>query len=384
VIVNYFDDLSRWVIRSGEIWIAVLLGVAALVLLFAKGRRPILAAGGTLAVVALFGSWYVDHPTVEPLLSWLMFGLFASMSIASAVLMLIQRHPVYSALFFALTILATAGMFVLASAPFLAAALVIVYAGAIIVTFLFVVMLAQQSGLAAYDQRFWNPLPASLAAGILVATILTVLNGVYSRTSSAEAIVVRLEQLQRELGAPNLNVSTAREPTLLGKSYSELLAVDLKDVGGVEGENLKTSLSDATQTWDAAWHGRLLETQNRQPGASKLNQTVEPQSDAPEITPQQSHLLLAAKKMHFVARRIQTARGARPTIAQPQPAEAQRLSLERSWLSSPNLDDKSMVRALGRSLWGDYLIGVELAGTLLLVAAVGAVAVNIRRKEAPL
>ena len=88
--------------------------------------------------------------------------------------------------------------------------------------------------------------------------------------------------------------------------------------------------------------------------------------------------------MLFAARRIQSARGARPTIAAPPPSDAARVNLERSRLSTPNLDDRSMVRALGRSLWGDYLLAIELAGTLLLVAAVGAVAVNIRRKEASL
>ena len=42
-------------------------------------------------------------------------------------------------------------------APFLAAATVIVYAGAIVVTFVFVIMLAQQSGATVYDQRSRQP-----------------------------------------------------------------------------------------------------------------------------------------------------------------------------------------------------------------------------------
>jgi len=385
VIVNFFDDLSRWAIRSGEIWLAMLAGVAILVLLFAKGRRPLLAAAGTIGVVALFASWFVDHASIEPWLSRLMFGVFAGLAIAAAVLMIVQRHPVYSALYFALVILNTAGMFVLGSAPFLAAAVVIVYAGAIVVTFLFVVMLAQQSGLAAYDQRFWNPLPASLASGILLGTILTVANGVYSRSSSTEAILRRLEQLERELTPANASVASATEPKLLGKPYADLLASDLKDVGGLEGEQLRLALADATTSWNAAWEGRLAggragETELRASPPAAMKQAT----DVVEMSPQQSHLLLATKKLHFVARRIQSTRGARPTVALPPPADAERLSRERSWLSTPNLDDKSMVRALGRSLWGDYLLGIELAGTLLLVAAVGAVAINLRRKEAPL
>ena len=54
-----------------------------------------------------------------------------------------SRNPIYSALWFASVVLATAGLFLLAGAPFLAAGTIIVYAGAIIVTFLFVIMLAQ-------------------------------------------------------------------------------------------------------------------------------------------------------------------------------------------------------------------------------------------------
>jgi NADH-quinone oxidoreductase subunit J len=385
VIVDFFDNLSRWAIRSGEIWLAMLVGVTALVLLFAKGRRPLHAAAGSIAVAALFASWFVDHASIEPWLSRIMFGLFAGLAITAAVLMIVQRHPVYSALYFALVIMNAAGMFVLGSAPFLAAAVVIVYAGAIVVTFLFVVMLAQQSGLAAYDQRFWNPLPASLAAGILLGTILTVAHGVYSRTSSTEAILRRLEQLERELTPANASVADALEPKLLGKPYAELLASDLKDVGGLEGEQLRIALVDATTAWNAAWEGRLVD---RPGGEMELRPSppveLKQGSEVVEMSPQQSHLLLATKKLHFVARRIQTARGARPTVALPPPAEAVRISHERSWLSTPNLDDKSMVRALGRSLWGDYLLGIELAGTLLLVAAVGAVAINLRRKEAPL
>jgi NADH-quinone oxidoreductase subunit J len=383
VIVNFFDELSRWVIRSGEMWIGIIAATTALVLLFYKGPRPLLAAAGVLAVVGVFGAWFARQPSMEPELVHVLFGLFAALAIAAAVLMLIQRHPVYSALYFAVVVLASAGMFVLGSAPFLAAAIVIVYAGAIIVTFLFVVMLAQQTGLAAYDQRFWNPLPASIAAAILVGTILTAVNNVYARPSSAEAITRRLEQLEHDLTPTNVDLKNAVEPTMLGRSIPDLLAIDADQVGGAEGEQLKRSLADAAQTWTTVWAGRPLQERSAPGIDAPPDQTIETPSDAGPAK-QQSPLLLATKKMLFAARRIQSARGIRPTIAAPPPSDAARVNIERSRLSTPNLDDKSMVRALGRSLWGDYLLAVELAGTLLLVAAVGAVAVNIRRKEASL
>ena len=82
-----------------------------------------------------------------------MFWVFAIGALMSGVLMITARNPVYAALWFALATLSTCGLFLSADAPFLAAATIIVYAGAVIVTFLFVIMLAQQSGAAGYDQR---------------------------------------------------------------------------------------------------------------------------------------------------------------------------------------------------------------------------------------
>jgi NADH:ubiquinone oxidoreductase subunit 6 (subunit J) len=384
VIVNFFDELSRWVLRSGELWLGILAATTALVLLFYKGPRPILAAAGVLAIVGVFGAWFGRHQSIEPELAHLLFGLFAVMAIAAAVLMLIQRHPVYSALYFALVVLASAGLFVLGSAPFLAAAIVIVYAGAIIVTFLFVVMLAQQSGAAVYDHRFWSPLPASVASAVLVGTILSVVNDVYARPSSAEAVVKRLEQLEHELTPADVQVTKAVEPKLLGKSFAELLVHDLDDVGGAEGEQLKRTLADADKAWKTAWAGKP-QLENVPASIEPIPEPVaEPTRVHLDAGRQQSQLLLATKMMLFAGRRIQAARGVHPTIAAPPPSDALRINMERSRLSTPNLDDRSMTRALGRSLWGDYLLAVELAGTLLLVAAVGAVAVNMRRKEASL
>ena len=64
------------------------------------------------------------------------------------------------------------GLFLLQSAPFLAAATVIVYAGAIVVTFVFVIMLAQQSGATVYDQRSRQPLLATVVAFLLLGALL--------------------------------------------------------------------------------------------------------------------------------------------------------------------------------------------------------------------
>ena len=71
----------------------------------------------------------------------LFFYLFSVGAVASAVLLVLFRNPVHSALSLVATLFCLAGLFVLLNAHFLAAAQIIVYAGAIMVLFLFVIML---------------------------------------------------------------------------------------------------------------------------------------------------------------------------------------------------------------------------------------------------
>ncbi len=71
----------------------------------------------------------------------LLFFLFATVAVGSAVGVVAARNPVGSLLFMVATLASIAGIFVLLEAHFLAAVQVIVYAGAIMVLFLFVIML---------------------------------------------------------------------------------------------------------------------------------------------------------------------------------------------------------------------------------------------------
>lgn len=109
------------------------------------------AAGGVLTGLALIGlaTIWLPPPTF---LAGLFFYGFALLALVGALLMITSRNPVYSALWFAMVVLSTSGLFLLAGAQFLAAGTIIVYAGAIIVTFLFVIMLAQSEGSALYDR----------------------------------------------------------------------------------------------------------------------------------------------------------------------------------------------------------------------------------------
>jgi NADH-quinone oxidoreductase subunit J len=104
------------------------------------------------------------------------FQLLAFFSLASAVMMITSRSPVYSALWFALVLLANSGLYLLQGAEFLSAATIIVYAGAIVVTFLFVIMLAQPNGAARYDRVSREPFLSSLTGLVLAAALVGTLH----------------------------------------------------------------------------------------------------------------------------------------------------------------------------------------------------------------
>src|SRR6185369_2369 len=71
----------------------------------------------------------------------IMFYVFSALALACGLMVLLSRNPVTSVMFLVLTIASLAGLFVLLHAFFLAAVQVLVYAGAVMVLFLFVIML---------------------------------------------------------------------------------------------------------------------------------------------------------------------------------------------------------------------------------------------------
>ena len=99
------------------------------------------------------------------------FHAFAGLAILSAGRVVTHPQPVYSAVYFGLTVVCVALLLVMQQAEFLAAALVIVYAGAILVTYMFVIMLAQQSGVAMADVKAREPLLAVLVSFVTMGAV---------------------------------------------------------------------------------------------------------------------------------------------------------------------------------------------------------------------
>ena len=139
------------------------------------GRPHLQRVLGALLAAIGIGMFASQAPLVG---EWLAKGLLAAISIVTVVAGVATiscRSPVYCAIWFGMTLVGTAGLFMLAGAEFLAVATIVVYAGAILVTFLFVLMLSQPEGHTTYDRRSWEaPISAFIGAvlvGILTATI---------------------------------------------------------------------------------------------------------------------------------------------------------------------------------------------------------------------
>lgn len=103
----------------------------------------------------------------------ILFWMLAALTLVAAVATITMHSPVYCAIWFAVTLVGTSGLFFLEGAQFLGVATVVVYAGAILVTFLFVLMLAQPDGHVYYDRLSWGWGPTAFAtfAGVTLAAL---------------------------------------------------------------------------------------------------------------------------------------------------------------------------------------------------------------------
>ena len=108
-----------------------------------------------------------------------LFYLFALTAIASAAVVVTNRKPAYGVLSLAVTMLALSGLFVLLKAYFVAVLQVLIYAGAILVLFLFVIMLLGVGGIEKTEQALQKNKAASVTKirrGINIVLLLTLLS----------------------------------------------------------------------------------------------------------------------------------------------------------------------------------------------------------------
>jgi NADH-quinone oxidoreductase subunit J len=103
----------------------------------------------------------------------LFYGL-AGMTVLGCLLVVVQKNPVYSIVALILAFFGLAGLYVLLEAPFVAVVQIIVYAGAILVLFLFVVMLlnAPREDAAEWDRAHQLYRPGAMRIGAVLAVLL--------------------------------------------------------------------------------------------------------------------------------------------------------------------------------------------------------------------
>jgi NADH-quinone oxidoreductase subunit J len=168
--------------------LCVTAGVATVLMLPGRRETSWSKVGGivALAVGMIFAALVVRHTAHQAQGGMgVYFWLFSGIAIVAALRVVTHARPVYSALYFVLTVMASAGLFILLWAEFMAAALVVIYAGAILVTYVFVIMLAQQAqaptearpmaGLADYDNVSREPIVAAAIGFALMGVLLFVI-----------------------------------------------------------------------------------------------------------------------------------------------------------------------------------------------------------------
>lgn len=194
--------------------LCVIAGIATVMMLPSRLEAPLRKIGGVVMLAAglIFAALLVRQAQGAGINAF--FWVFSAIAIVSAIRVVTHSRPVYSALYFILTVFASAGLFILLWAEFMAAALVLIYAGAILITYVFVIMLASQpgdtgrarsplAGLAEYDALSREPVLASAVGFALMALLLVLIfdraEGLKSAAGAAPPAMGTTQQVGRYL-----------------------------------------------------------------------------------------------------------------------------------------------------------------------------------------
>jgi len=180
----------------------VLFGAAALsvYLLLPRIGRSMRPAGALFGLVSLAGVLGLCTSVLVPSGANIFFYLSATVAIVSGVKVITHDEPVYSALYFVLVVLAITPLLILQGAEFLAIAMVIIYAGAILVTYVFVIMLSQQSNPPVYDRRAREPFVAVVCGFVTMAILAGQIPSLLIGTNVSEATTTAASATAAKLG----------------------------------------------------------------------------------------------------------------------------------------------------------------------------------------
>lgn len=171
--------------------------------------------GGLVGLLAL-GLFIVTGQRLGNLGEEAVLLIVSLVAVVSATATITCRSPVYAAIWFALCLAGVAGVLLVLGAQFLGVATIVVYAGAILVMFLFVLMLAQPSGLTTSDRITNEPLLSAVAGAVL----LGLLSLSIGRLSAEDATCCRLPSKAAALSG------AAAAPAVSSVESVDLLAAD--------------------------------------------------------------------------------------------------------------------------------------------------------------
>lgn len=162
-----------------------------------------------------------------------LFVIVGAIAVVSAAMMLISENAVYSALFLILNFACIAFFFLMLNAPFLAMVQITVYAGAIMVLFLFVIMLLGAERVIPVSQprlRWLAPTAILLALLFLVAASIAIINGEIDLTEPRQD-VPRVRAIHVLDGVDAIDLYLDDEPVVQGLAFGASTEFDSWDEG---------------------------------------------------------------------------------------------------------------------------------------------------------
>lgn len=133
-----------------------------------------------------------------------LFWFLAFVAVFGGLATILARNPVHSVLYLILTFFAIAGHYLLLNAQFLAAVHVIVYAGAIMVLFLYVIMMLNLNQIDAEKRSAWSGVISAIAAGLFMLVVVGIIR------KGGEAVEASAEGHQAGL-VENLGIALYRD-----------------------------------------------------------------------------------------------------------------------------------------------------------------------------
>lgn len=405
---------------GGQLALAALLGVVGFYLLLPRPRGRFVPGGiaALIGAVAVFAAWLVTTfgRPVPDLIGTGLFYLFAAGALVFGTVLVVQKNPARGAIAFAFVILSVCGLFLLLAAPFLMAATVIIYAGAIIVTFLFVLMLSQ-AGVSNENDRTREPLYGSLAGFAFTGLVLFALYQTSQGPKAADgepapaaqllAPVVTAEERQRLTTAAQQldeaekifdgDLATAAERNKRIEEFEKTYLPIKSSLAAVVGG---ASVANADPVRNAALLDEFGRIENGSLRVRLEKAPGKPNGEGAVLFREDQQARDVLKRAAGVRKLSSTTLGEveRVLLAPPAPATDE---WDRDPNSNPTRDaakaavrklrdevvllrgaadlPASNVRNLGFVLYSQHLLAIELAGTLLLVAVIGAVAITHRK-----